>query len=74
MKTLKLSFDFSDQPELVELLRIQSAKSRKSQKGILIEALKAYFSEHLDASQLYSIAEKTFADWANETDKIYDTI
>lgn len=74
MKTLKLSFDLSDEPELVELLRMESAHRKLSQKGILVSALKAYFADKLEAHMLLKVAEKTFSEWDSEADKVYDNL
>ena len=56
MKTPKVSFDFSDRPKVVELLRAYASQSGKSQKAILIEALEAYFSEKLETRMLWKAA------------------
>lgn len=74
MKSNKLSFDFSDEPQLVELLRVEAAKTNKTQKAILIESLKAYFSDKLENTLLYRAADKTFEEWNNESDSVYDTL
>lgn len=74
MKTLKLSFDLSDEPQLVEWLRIRSAKSGKSQKSILVEALKRYLSDAQEEQFMLSAADKSFAEWSNPEDDIYDTL
>jgi hypothetical protein len=72
MKTLKLSFDFSDQPKLVELLRVQAAASGKSQKAMLIEALNHYFSNVLDEEFIAQAANLSFAEWNNPEDDVYN--
>jgi len=74
MKSLKLSFDFSNVPEIIELLRLESAATKKSQKGIIIDALRAYFANKIEMTAIYALAEKTFADWDNKEDAIYDNI
>ena len=74
MKTLKLSFDFSDYPELVELLRMEAVHKKSSQKGILVNALKAYFADKLESHMLLGVAEKTFSEWRSEADKVYDDL
>ena len=74
MKTLKLSYDFSDHPEIVELLRLEAATTKKTQKGIIIDALKAYFSNKVETLSLYKVAEKAFSDWDNKEDSIYDKL
>jgi hypothetical protein len=74
MKALKLSFDLSDEPQLVEWLRIRSAKSGKSQKSILVEALKRYLSDAQEDQFILSAADKSFAEWSNPEDDIFDPI
>lgn len=74
MKALKLSLDLTDQVELVELLRMEAARGRKSQKAIVVEALKAYFAEKLESALAYTAADRVFAEWHNEDDAVYDNI
>lgn len=74
MKTLKVSFDFSDRPELINLLRMQAARSKRSQKAILQEALEAYFSNIQEDIFLSSAANSVFEEWNNDEDKVYDTL
>ena len=74
MKALKLSFDLSDYPKLVELLRVEGARSGKGQKGILVEALEGYFSNHVETRWLLSAADKAFAEWDNTADSVYDDL
>jgi hypothetical protein len=74
MKNLKMSFDFSDEPEIVELLRLEAATSKSTQKGIIVKALKAYFSNRSETSSLYKVAEKTFAEWDSKEDSVYDDL
>jgi hypothetical protein len=69
-----LSFDFSDEPQLVELLRIEAAKTNKTQKAIVIESLKAYFSDKLENALVYRAADNAFSEWDNDSDSIYDTL
>ena len=74
MKTIKLSFDLSDEPELVELIRMESAHRKLSQKGILVTALKAYFADRMESHMLLKVAEKTFAEWNSDADQAYDDL
>ncbi len=74
MKAAKLSFDLSDRLEIVELLRLLAAQSGKSQKHILIEALEAYFSHQFESRMLLRAAEKSFADWDNPEDDVYNKL
>ena len=74
MKTVKLSFDFSDKPALAQTLRIEAAKAGTSQKAILVEALESYFSNKFENSLLLAAADKTFAEWENSEDAVYDTL
>ena len=74
MKSVKLSFDSSDRPQLVEKLRIQAAREGTTQKAIIIDALEAYFAHHLESTFLLKAAEDTFREWADEDDQIYHTL
>lgn len=74
MKSAKLSFDFSDKTELVEVLRLEAARTGNSMKGILVEALESYFANRLENRLLTSAASQSFAEWDNEEDAIYDDI
>jgi hypothetical protein len=73
-KRLKLTFDFGDQPDLVETLRRVALHGRTSQKSIVVEALSAYFANRQKHSALLDAANQTFADWDNEDDKVYDSL
>ena len=74
MKSLKVSFDLSDAPKLVELMRVCSAKKGITQKALLIEALQHYFGREQEDQFLKSVADKAFAEWNNPEDSIYDTL
>lgn len=74
MKSHRVSFDFSDDPKILELLRNFSAASGKSQKSIVIEALKSHFAEKMETRMLWRAAEQTFSDWDNEDDEVYNDL
>lgn len=74
MKSNKLSFDLSDHPDLVELLRLESSRKRIPQKGILVEALQAYFGNRLENLLVSRVAEEAFKDWDNKEDEIYNDL
>lgn len=74
MKSNKLSFDLSDYPDLVELLRLESSRKRIPQKGILVEALQAYFGNRLENLLVSRVAEEAFKDWDNKEDEIYNDL
>lgn len=74
MKTLKMSFDFTDQPEIAEMLRLYATRKGRTQKAILVDALKAYFADQLESMLLLRAADVAFADWENEDDRVYDTL
>ncbi|MGH7965549.1 MAG: heme-binding protein [Candidatus Binatia bacterium] len=59
MKSVKLSFDFSDKPQLVEMLRVQAARERTTQKAIVIDALEAYFAPKVESTFLLKAAVLT---------------
>ena len=73
-KALKLTFDLSDQPELVELLRAYSLKERQSQKDVVIRALEAFFADKQESRILLRAAEQSFAEWENPEDEIYNDL
>ena len=74
MKSLKLSFDFRDQPQLVEMLRVQAAQEGTTQKAIVIDALGSYFARKRESTSVLKAAEQVFREWDNEDDKIYDSL
>lgn len=74
MKSSKVSFDFSDTPTIVELLRLRATQKGVSQKKILIEALQRYFAQEQEDEFLKSAADRNFAEWNNPDDEIYDTL
>jgi hypothetical protein len=74
MKSVKLSFDFSDRPQLAEMLRVQAARQGTTQKAIVIDALEAYFAHKLESAFLLKAAEDVFREWDNEDDQVYDSL
>ena len=70
----QVTFDFRDRPQLLDMLRLLAAKRKTSQKAILAEALAAYFSHRQEEIALLMSAEKSFAEWENEEDRVYDTL
>lgn len=74
MKSKKLNVDFSEAPQLLELLRLTAAQSGVSQKSILIEALERYFAQQQEARFLLSAADRSFAEWNNPDDEVYDKL
>ena len=70
----QVTFDFRDHPQLLDFLKIMAAKEKTTQKAIVIEALTAYFSQKQENVALLLAAEKAFAEWDNEDDRVYDTI
>ena len=74
MKTVKMSFDFTDQPELTEMLRLYAARTGRTQKAILVDALRAYFADQAKSALLFRAADLTFAEWDNEDDRVYDSL
>ncbi len=69
-----MTFDFMDHPRLLEALRMLAAKQRTTQKGIVIDALTAYLSQKQKNLALLLAADKSFAEWDNEEDQVYDTL
>lgn len=74
MKSIKLSFDFSDAPQLAEKLRLHATRTSTTQKAIVIEALETYFAHQQESAFLLKTAERTFQEWDNEDDQVYDTL
>ena len=70
----QVTFDFQDRPQLLDTLRLLAAKRKTTQKAILAEALSAYFSHRQEELALLMAAEKSFAEWENEEDRVYDTL
>ena len=70
----QVTFDFRDQPQLLDMLRMVAAKRRTSQKAVLTEALTAYFSQRQEEMALLTAADRSFAEWDNEEDRVYDTL
>jgi hypothetical protein len=74
MKPVRVSFDFSDNPKLIEMLRLHALQEGTSQKAILVQALEAYFSHKQESAFILKAAEKVFQDWDNVEDSVYDTL
>lgn len=73
-KPLKLTFDLSAKPELVELLKTYSLKHRQSQRDVVVRALEAFFADKLENKMLLKAAEKSFEEWDNPEDEVYDDL
>ncbi|MFN0169735.1 MAG: hypothetical protein ACKV22_25210 [Bryobacteraceae bacterium] len=71
---LHLTFDLADRPDLVEGLRLLAARERTTQKAIVVDALQAYFAQRQENSLLLDAANRVFAEWENEEDKVYDAL
>jgi hypothetical protein len=56
------------------MLRLLAAKRRTTQKAVLTEALSAYFSQRQEEMALLAAADKSFVEWDNEEDRVYDAI
>ena len=74
MKTGKVSFDFSNNLELLQLLRTRAAQKGLTQKAIVEEALQRYFSQEQDDQFLRSAADKVFSEWSNPDDDVYNSL
>jgi hypothetical protein len=74
MKSSKLCLDFSDNPKVVEHLRILSARRRTTQKAIVEEALNQYFARDQENDFIRRAADLTFAEWDNPDDAVYDKL
>jgi hypothetical protein len=69
-----VTFDFRDQPRLLDVLKLMAAKQKTTQKAIVIDELTAYFSQKQENLALLLASDQTFADWDNKDDKIYDSL
>jgi acetolactate synthase regulatory subunit len=69
-----VTFNFRDQPELLDKLRLLARKRKTSLKAILAEALTAYLSQRRGEMTLLVAAEESFAEWENQDDRVYDTL
>jgi hypothetical protein len=74
MKASKLCLDLSDAPKVVEHLRVLSAQRRTSQKAIVVEALQQYFDRDQENEFIRRAADRTFAEWDNPDDAVYDRL
>ena len=74
MKSSKLSFDLSEAPELVRLLRLEAAQTGRSQKEILVQLLESHFAHRLENRLIEDAAAKAFAEWDNDDDRVYETL
>lgn len=67
------TFDFRDHPRLLDALKMMAARKKTSRKAIVIDALTAYFSQAQENVALLA-ADKTFAEWDNQDDRVYDAL
>lgn len=74
MKTYKATFDFSDSPQVLQILRELAVRKKTSQKQIVVDALGNYFSESSENSLILQAAEKSFSEWENDEDALYDKL
>ncbi len=74
MQSGKLSFDLSDRPKLVELLRGFASQTGRTQKDVVAEALEAYFSHHAESALILRLAASSFAEWDNAEDEVYNRL
>jgi hypothetical protein len=70
----QVTFDFRDHPRLLDVLKNMAARQKKTQKAIVVEALTSYFSQKQENLALLLAAEKTFGEWDNEDDQVYETL
>ncbi|HKX00653.1 MAG TPA: hypothetical protein VJN43_23130 [Bryobacteraceae bacterium] len=70
----QVTFDFRDAPQLLDSLRLFAAKRNSTQKAILAKALRPYFAQCQDELALLMAAEKSFAEWDNEQDRVYNAL
>lgn len=74
MKSQKLTLDLTDHPQLLKMLKLHAARVGITQKAVVVEALQTYFAANQESLFLMSAANKTFEEWDNPLDKVYDSI
>ena len=74
MKSAKVSWDFSDRPDVIDRLRLEAARQGTTQKAIVTLALESYLSHRLENERLLHAAGPAFAEWDNEEDRVYDDL
>jgi hypothetical protein len=74
MKSAKLCFNFAHNPKVVEHLRIVAAQRNTAQKAIVAEALQQHFAHAQENEFIGQAADRTFAEWDNHEDAVYDKI
>ena len=57
---------------MLDVLKMMAARGKTTQKAIVIAALAAYFSQKQGNLALLMAADKTFGEWDNEEDRVYD--
>jgi hypothetical protein len=70
----QVTFDLRDHPRLLDILKMMAARERTTQKAIVVDALTAYFSQKQENLALLMAADKAFAEWDNEDDRVYDSL
>jgi hypothetical protein len=53
---------------------MMAARERTTQKAIVVDALTVYFSQKQENLALLMAADKAFAGWDNEDDRVYDSL
>lgn len=74
MKSAKLSFDFSDNPKLIEALRLYAASEGISLKSAVLMALESYLAHKTENIAVIKLAEQAFSEWENKHDSVYDEL
>ena len=74
MKAMKLCLDLSDTPKVVQHLRVLSARRHQTQKAIVVEALQQYFERNQEDEFIRQAADRSFAEWDNPEDAVYDNL
>ena len=69
----KITLDLG-KPQLLQLLRFESAKTGTSMKDLIVKAIEAYFVGEQEYQAMLRAAEQSFASWNNAKDAAYDQL
>lgn len=69
----RLTIDLKN-PQIFKLLRLESAEEGKAIREIVVQALEYYLSHRRENRAILALAEKSFAEWDNPQDSVYDNL
>ena len=59
---------------MLDVLKMMAAREGTTQKAIVVDALTAYFARTQENLAVLVAADKAFAEWDNEDDRVYDSL